>query len=142
MPELQRLIATVTTSAQSGFLRLEADLLALDLKAVRNVDGIPDEVNRELVPRNLRSIGSRFVIVFAANGPVVAVERIGGRELPGRNKGVIYFFAFLFIAGLAITSLPLMNGEIGMIWLTWLGPIFIIFGLAFLCNELRRPKRG
>jgi hypothetical protein len=140
MPELQRLIATVVTSAQSGFVALEVEPPALDPKAVRIVDGIPGEVNLELVPPSLRGVGSRFVIVFEPNGPVVAVERIGGRVLPGRNKGLVYFFVALFIAGLAITSLPLMNREIGLLWIVWLGPLFIIFGLAFLCNELRRPK--
>ena len=43
-------------------------------RTVRILDGVPDEVRLELVPPDLRPLGSRFVAVYRPWGEVVAVE--------------------------------------------------------------------
>jgi hypothetical protein len=58
-----------------GYLHLELLLPPVPPDAVRIIDGVPEEVPIDLVPPELRSLGSRFVIVYEPWGPVIAVER-------------------------------------------------------------------
>jgi hypothetical protein len=79
MAELRRVPVVAEMCLRPGYLRLRLDLPQLPPRTMRILDGVPDDVPLELVPPDLRPLGSRFVIVFEPWGPVVAVEPCGGQ---------------------------------------------------------------
>lgn len=58
-----------------GYLQFELMLEPLPPKTIRILDGVPQDIPLELVPPDLRPLGSRFVNVYEPWGSVVAVER-------------------------------------------------------------------
>jgi hypothetical protein len=72
--QLMRLTVRAQMCLRPGLLHVEPELPPMDPGAVLILDGVPHEVPLELVPPSLRSIGSRFRIVFQPWGSVVAVE--------------------------------------------------------------------
>ena len=58
------------------FLRVELELPPLPPHTIRIVDGVPEDVRLDLVPPDLRSLGSRFILVYEPWGQAVAVERM------------------------------------------------------------------
>lgn len=71
-----RLTVRAQMCLRPGHLRFELLLPPQAPNTVRILDGVPDEVDLDLVPPDLRPLGSEFVIVFKPWGDVVAVERI------------------------------------------------------------------
>lgn len=81
MDELARVLALMCL--RPGHLRFELELPPLPPHTVRILDGVPNEVRLELVPPDLRALGSRFVAVYRPWGEVVGVER--GPQTPYRS---------------------------------------------------------
>jgi hypothetical protein len=72
-----RMAARAITCLRPGYMRVEWDLPPVPPGVVQIVEGMPDEVPIELIPPDLRSIGSRFHVVFEPWGKVIAVEPDG-----------------------------------------------------------------
>ncbi len=76
MAEFARVAVRALMCVRPGYLRFELELPPLPSGTVRILDGVPEEVRLELVPHDLRALGSRFVAVYQPWGAVVAVERV------------------------------------------------------------------
>lgn len=85
MAEVERVPVRALMCLRSDYLRFELELPPLPLRTVRILDGVPNEVRLELVPPDLRALGSRFLVVYRPWGEVVAVERLAADTEP-RDK--------------------------------------------------------
>jgi hypothetical protein len=75
--QFARLKVRALMALSPGRLKFDLLLEPLPPDTIRILDGVPEDVPLDLVPMDLRSLGSRFVIVYEPWGQVVAVEREG-----------------------------------------------------------------
>lgn len=80
MAEVARVQVRATMCLRPGYLRFELELPPPS-RTIRFLDGVPEEVRLDLVPPNLRALGSRFVVVYEPWGQVIAVEIAPDAEL-------------------------------------------------------------
>jgi hypothetical protein len=82
MSDVERVPVRALVCLKPGYIQWELELPPLPPCTVRILDGAPAEVRLDLVPTDLRPLGSRFVAVYQPWGEVVAVER--GPETPNQ----------------------------------------------------------
>ncbi len=81
MAEVARVQVRAMMCLRPGYLRFELELPPLPPRTFRILDGVPEEVRLDLVPPDLRALGSRFVAVYEPWGQVIAVEIAPDAEL-------------------------------------------------------------
>jgi hypothetical protein len=76
MTEDMRINGVVMMALRPGYLRLRFELPALPTGTVRIGPHVADEVPIELVPIDLRPLGSRVTVTYGRDGQPIAVEKL------------------------------------------------------------------